>query len=420
MSGSPAGSAEARRPAAGTPVPSASGPATTASGPGPAGFLAHRPALRPDVLLSPALLHGPATVHLIKDPEGGAAFEVGVKEYFLISRLDGARSLGEIGEEYAGAFGKRLAEPHWKRLLGLLGARGLLAGAPARPTQAATAAMAATAATAPEAPAAAVVTASGPFNGTLLRGTMRLVADANATTGRLHRLLRPVLRAPFLLPLTGLLAAMEVLLASALPELAGDTWWLFHQPVALFAVFTLLWLSTALHELAHGVAARHYGGTVSEIGLRWRLPMAVMYCTVDNYRYLRTRWHQFVVAGAGAFANLLFLLPFLAWWAALPAGDPTRRVLSGLLLLGSVQALVNLLPLPPLDGYTMLGHALRVSRLGPESGRYLRLRLGDREAAAAYPRRARTLYLGYAVGSALLVVLILAALATGLYFNLVH
>ncbi|MFE4175821.1 peptidase M50 [Streptomyces sp. NPDC056909] len=408
MSGSPAGSAEARRPTAGTPVPTASGPVPSASGSGPAGFLAHRPALRPDVLLSPALLHGPATVHLIKDPEGGAAFEVGVKEYFLISRLDGVRSLGEIGEEYADAFGKRLAEPHWKRLLGLLGTRGLLAGAPARPAPATTG------------PAAAAVTASGPFNGTLLRGTMRLVADANATTGRLHRLLRPVLRAPFLLPLTGLLAAMEVLLASALPELAGDTWWLFHQPVALIAVFTLLWLSTALHELAHGVAARHYGGTVSEIGLRWRLPMAVMYCTVDNYRYLRTRWHQFVVAGAGAFANLLFLLPFLAWWAALPAGDPTRRVLSGLLLLGSVQALVNLLPLPPLDGYTMLGHALRVSRLGPESGRYLRLRLGDRAAAAAYPRRARTLYLGYAAGSALLVVLILAALATGLYFNLVH
>ncbi|WP_046505525.1 zinc metalloprotease [Streptomyces odonnellii] len=365
-----------------------------------AGLLSHRPALRPDILLSPALLHGPATVHLIKDPDGGAAFEVGVKEYFLIARLDGVRSLAEIGDEYADAFGKRLGEPHWRRLLQLLGARSLLVGAPPRP--------------APATPA------SGPFNGTLLRGTMRLVADADATTGRLHRLLRPALRAPVLVPLAALMAAMEVLLASALPRLGDDTWWLFHQPVALVAVFTLLWLSTALHELAHGIAARHYGGTVSEIGLRWRLPMAVMYCTVDNYRYLRTRWHQCAVAGAGAFANLLFLLPFLAWWAALPDGDPTRRVLSGLLLLGSAQALVNLLPLPPLDGYTMLGHALRVSHLAPESGRYLRLRLNDRQAAAAYPRRARTLYLGYAVGSALLVVLVLAALATGLYFQLVH
>ncbi|MFE3830185.1 peptidase M50 [Streptomyces sp. NPDC059092] len=366
----------------------------------PGELLSHRPALRPDILLSPALLHGPATVHLIKEPAAGASFEVGEKEYFLISRLDGVRSLAEIGDEYARAYGRRLAAPHWQRLLQLLGTRGLLAGGPARP--------------APEPPA------RGLFEGSVLRGTLRLVADAHATTTRLHRLLRPALRTPVLLALAALTVAMEVLLAAHLGELARDTWWLLRQPVALVAVFTLLWLSTALHELAHGVAARHHGGTVGEIGVRWRLPVAVMYCTVDNYRYLRSRRHQLAVAGAGAFANLLFLLPFLAWWAALPPGDPTRRLLSGLLLLGSVQALVNFLPLPPLDGYTMLGHALRVSGLAPESGRYLRLRLRGGPAAAAYPRRARTLYLGYAVGSVLLAALILAALTTGLVFLLVH
>ncbi|MFJ2217154.1 metalloprotease [Streptomyces sp. NPDC101062] len=367
----------------------------------PGELLSHRPALRPDILLSPALLHGPATVHLIKEPAAGASFEVGEKEYFLISRLDGVRSLAEIGDEYALTYGRRLSAPHWQRLLHLLGTRGLLAGGPPRP--------------APEPP-----TPGGPFDGTVLRGTLRLVADAHATTTRLHRLLRPALRTPVLLPLAALTVAMEVLLATHLPELARDTWWLVRQPVPLVAVCTLLWLSTALHELAHGVAARHHGGTVGEIGLRWRLPVALMYCTVDNYRYLRGRRRQMAVAGAGAFANLLFLLPFLVWWAALPPGDPTRRVLSALLLLGSVQALVNFLPLPPLDGYTMLGHALRVSGLAPESGRYLRLRLRGGPDAAAYPRRARTLYLGYAVGSALLVALILAALTTGLVLLLLH
>ncbi|MBC7269383.1 MAG: site-2 protease family protein [Streptomyces sp.] len=352
----------------------------------------HRPRLRPGILLSAPVLRGPATVHLIRDPADGSAFEVGPKEYFLISRLDGARNLEEIGEEYARAFGRRLGEANWRQLLGLLGTRGLLVGAPQRQAPAA-----------PPAP---------PRTGSLYRGSWRLVADADALTARMHRALRPLLRRRVVLPLLAACLAMEAVLAAQLGTLVRDTGWLFHQPVALLAVFTLLWLSTGGHELAHGVAARHHGGTVSEIGLRWRLPAAIMYCRVDDYRFLGSRLHQLAVGAAGAFANLLFLLPFALWWAALETGDPTRRVLSGLLLLGSVQALVNLLPLPPLDGYTMLSHVLGVSHYAPESGRYLRLRLRDGRAAAGYPRRARVLYTAYGIGSSVLVLLIAAAAVT--------
>ncbi|MFD3874113.1 peptidase M50 [Streptomyces sp. NPDC058623] len=360
-------------------------------------MLEHRPALRAGILLSPPLLNGAALVHLVKDPDSGASFEIGPKEYFLVSRLDGSRSLAEIGDAYGKAFGRRLGEGNWKQLLGLLGSRRLLAGGPA-----------------PD-PAAG----PGPQRtGNLLKGTLRLVADADATTARLHAFLRPVLRPVVLGFLLLVCLAMVGVLAGSVGGLLGDLWWLLSRPVPLVAVATLLWFSTALHEFAHGVAARHVGGTVGEIGLRWRLPVAIMYCTVDNYRYLRRRRDQLAVAGAGAFANLLFLLPFFAWWTALPQGDPTGRVLGALLLLGSAQALVNLVPLPPLDGYTILGHALRVTRLAPASSAYLRLRLRDRAAAAAYPARARRLYLGYGVGSAVLVLLLIGALVTAVLLTM--
>ncbi|MFI1936172.1 peptidase M50 [Streptomyces purpureus] len=370
---------------------------TGASSPAPAGLLAHRPALRADVLLSPALLHGSATVYLVKDPVSGTSFEIGPKEFFLVSRLDGARSLAEIGAEYGQAFGRRLGEAHWQRLLGLLGSRRLLAGGP--PPQ-------------PPAPRTKQV------EGTLLRGSVRLVADADAATAALHRALRPLLHpAALAVGLLVCLATTAVTVASA-AELLRDLGWLLRRPVPLLAVASALWLSTALHEFAHGVAARHVGGAVGEIGLRWRLPVAIMYCTVDNYRYLRRRRHQLAVAGAGAFANLLFLLPFCLWWAALPEGDATRRTLGALLLLGTAQALVNLIPLPPLDGYTMLGHALRVTTLAPASATYLRLRSRDPVAAAAYPPRARRLYLAYAAGSCLLVLLLVAGAAGAVWYAL--
>ncbi|MFJ5631391.1 peptidase M50 [Streptomyces goshikiensis] len=363
--------------------------------PGPAGLLGHRPALRPDVLLSAPLLNGPATVHLVKDPVSGASFEIGPKEFFLVSRLDGSRSLAEIGAAYAQAFGRRLGEGNWQQLLALLGTRRLLAGGP---------------------PPAAPAPPGGPLEGNLLRGRLRLVADADAATARLHRALRPLLHPVVLVVLLLGCLAMEAALAVSFGELTHGLGWLLRHPAPLLAVATLMWLSTALHEFAHGIAARHLGGTVGEIGLRWRLPVAIMYCVVDNYRFLARRRHQVAVACAGAFANLLFLLPFFGWWAALPEGDPTRRALGALLLLGSAQALVNLLPLPPLDGYTMLGHGLRVTRLAPASSGYLRLRMRDPAAAAAYPARARRLYLAYGIGSALLVLLLSAGLTGAVWY----
>ncbi|MEE1751528.1 peptidase M50 [Streptomyces sp. SP18CS02] len=365
----------------------------TGVSPAPDGLLGHRPALRSDILLSPPLLNGPATVHLVKDPVSGAAFEIGTKEYFLVSRLDGSRSLGDIGAEYGQTFGRRLAEAHWQRLLALLGTRGLLVGGPA-----------------PQPPAPRVK----PVEGTLLRGSLRLVADADAATARWHGVLRPLLHPVVLGALLLVCLTTTVVVSAESAKLLRDVGWLLLRPVPLLAVATLLWVSTALHEFAHGVAARHVGGTVGEIGLRWRLPVAIMYCRVDNYRYLRRRRHQMAVAGAGAFANLLFLLPFLLWWAALTEGDSTRRTLGALLLLGTAQGVVNLVPLPPLDGYTMLGHALRVTALAPAAAAYVRLRSRDRAAAAAYPPRARRLYLGYAVGSALLVLLLACGAAGAL------
>ncbi|MBK3619685.1 peptidase M50, partial [Streptomyces sp. MBT98] len=95
----------------------------------PGALAAYRPALRPRVLLSDPLLDGAATVHLIKDAGTGNSFKVGPKEHFLIARMDGERSLAEIGEAYAGEYGRRLGDAHWQRLLALLGAKGLLAGA---------------------------------------------------------------------------------------------------------------------------------------------------------------------------------------------------------------------------------------------------------------------------------------------------
>ncbi|MER6499512.1 M50 family metallopeptidase [Streptomyces sp. NPDC001455] len=368
------------------------------------GLAEYRPELRPEVLLSDAMLHGAATVHLIKDTASGGSFRVGPKEHFLIARMDGRRSLAEIGEEYAREYGRRLDAARWQQILRMLGTRGLLAGAPAPP------------ATAPGPGARPGDGAgTGAFGGDgrpargVLRGSVRLVADADATTDRLHRAVGFLLAPGLLVPLLALVLAMEVVVALRAGELLMHTRELFTNPVLLTGAATLLWFSTALHELAHGVVARHYGGTVAEIGLRWRLPVVIMYCTVDNYLYLGSRWQRIQTALAGAVMNLLFLLPFCALWLFAPLDAATHHALGALLLLGSVQALAMLVPLPPLDGYRIASQLCGATELAASTGAYLRLAARRDPAAGDYPRHARTAYRAYALSAVLALAGVLAA-----------
>ncbi|MEU8081282.1 peptidase M50 [Catellatospora citrea] len=336
-----------------------------------------RPRLRGDLLLSAPLQRGPGTVYLVKDPRNGRAFEIAQREHFLISRLDGARSLAQIGTEYAAAFGRRLGDGHWEQLLWLLHGRQLLAGSPAD-------------AAAPE-PVRRV-------------HRFRLVRDAAAVVDRVHGWVRFAIRGPVVLGVVLACAAMLAVLGLHLPELVDGFLGLGGQPWAIVAVFLLVWVSAALHELAHGVSARHFGCTVSGIS------MLTLSCTVDNLLYLQSRRRQAAIAASGALVNAAFLLPFAAAWLLLPAQSAVRAPLAGFLLVGAVQALVNLIPLAPLDGYRMLSYALRVTNLSGESRRFLQLSLwrlfGRGPGVAGYPYRAKVTYVSYGLWSAAVILLV--------------
>ena len=178
-------------------------------------------------------------------------------------------------------------------------------------------------------------------------------------------------------------------------HLVADTADVLDDPFALMAVATALWVTMGLHELGHGVVAHHFGGTVGEIGIRWQLPMVVMYCRVDDYLFLRTRRQRVTTASAGILVNLLLLLPVLPSWLLLPAGEPARALLGAFLLLGLAQAALFLLPLPPMDGYKMLAHSLGMLALRerqpalrrPGAGRAGRPRTGSGRIPPGRPDR---------------------------------
>lgn len=341
-----------------------------------------RPALRESVHIGPGLLKGTSVVHIVGDRETHAFLRVGPREAFLMAQLDGTRTLADIGVAYAEQFGKRLGEANWTQLLGVLHSHALIE--PAAPEQ--------LEAVREKTELARRTAGRSPL---LWRRPLPGAAElAVPLARRIGWLLHPLAAVP--LALAGTAVAVFVLLRwstlwAAVSE-SPSRW--------TAAVVGLLvgWVVIAGHEFFHGIACVRYGGRPTEIGVMWRFPMIAPYCKVDDVVTFPRPGQRVVTSFAGVYINLVALIPFAALWWWGPQSGWWHGLAAALLLFGVIAALANLVPVLKLDGYHMLEHATSTSNLQGESFRFAGafLRHGP-SGVAAYSRRARRIYAGYAL-----------------------
>jgi putative peptide zinc metalloprotease protein len=357
-----------------------------------------RPSKRAEVQIGPPLLRGTRTVHIVLDRRRDRLYEMGAREGFVLSSLDGHRTLSEIGEQYAARFGRRLGAAEWARLLALLGGRNLLAG-PALGGD--------------ERPPAAVARAG-------LRRGNRTLPGLSAFAKLIYSWPPPRVRGYLLAGTVIAALGMIAALAGRVPELASQAAGLLAAPWLLPPLLALLCLGAVCHEVAHALVALQLGVRDVRIGVRWNLPFVVPYCKAEEVLVLPRRRQRAGAALAGPVSHWVFLIPFFAIWLALPAGE-IRDATGALLLVHAVLGLVNCVPWPGTDGYLVLSGALNMSHLCSESFRYLGL-IGRGligrgwGASAGYPMRARCAYVGYAAT----LIVTSAALATGVGLLVLH
>lgn len=164
----------------------------------------------------------------------------------------------------------------------------------------------------------------------------------------------------------GLLATL-VGAASHAAELGAYAERALAQPhMALWALG--LWLPLKLvHELAHGLALRRFGGTVHEAGVTLMLGLPVPYVDASAANTLVRRRERLTVGAAGMAAELALAGPALACWV-LAADGPLREAAFALLGVAGVSTLLfNANPLQRLDGYHLLTDALGLPNLATRS-----------------------------------------------------
>lgn len=360
-----------------------------------------RPRIRDDLLVGPALLRGDKYVHVIKDPLSGRLMTVGEREYFIVSRLDGDRSLADVSSEYRAEFGRVLDDRAWGGIMATLAGRRLLAGM------------------APDERAPATTVAAKPA--TLLHARLPLLRP-DERLGRLAERTPWLFSPVFTVTVMAVVVATLAVIAWNLPALVRSAAGVWERPWIGVVALMILWGIVALHEVGHGLAAKRFGARVGEIGIRWRFPLVAPYCSVEEIQLL-PGGHRVRIAFAGVFVSLLALPPMVPLWLAAPDGGATHTLASALLLFGAAAALANFVPFLRLDGYAMLNHALGTEDLARDSASYTAaslVRLLRRGAPASRPPRwARNAYVVYAV-LATVFYTALAFLVAGWWFALLE
>ncbi|MCR9202530.1 MAG: HlyD family efflux transporter periplasmic adaptor subunit [Planctomycetaceae bacterium] len=145
-----------------------------------------------------------------------------------------------------------------------------------------------------------------------------------------------------------------------------------------------------LHESAHAVACRRFGGAVREGGILLLLLAPVPYVDVTSAWRFSSRWPRVMTDAAGMYAEL-FVFAVATWlWVDCEPGF-TRQMLLNVMLTSSVLTIaVNANPLMRFDGYFILCDAFDLPNLAGQgrvwvSGAAKRIFFGLRPSAAKWP-----------------------------------
>ena len=141
------------------------------------------------------------------------------------------------------------------------------------------------------------------------------------------------------------------------------------QTRGILAVDNWFWLGISwvflklIHESAHGLACKRFGGTVREAGIILILFAPLAYVDVTSSLRFRSRWHRIVTAGAGIYAELFVAAIALLVWNISEPGV-LKHVCHNVVTMASITTLVfNANPLMRFDGYYILSDALGIPNL---------------------------------------------------------
>lgn len=140
---------------------------------------------------------------------------------------------------------------------------------------------------------------------------------------------------------------------------------------SLLAVVLSIFIIVSLHEFAHAVVCRYYGGEVKEMGFLLLYFQPCFYSDLSDAWLFKKKSQRLAVTWAGPFCQIIVLALAVLVWRVTVIGTFVNEVARIIAVVCWVTVLFNFNPLIKLDGYYLLSDWVDIPNLRKKSFAYL-------------------------------------------------
>lgn len=300
------------------------------------------PKFREDLVISQQEFEK-VTYYVIKDPITQKFFRIKEFEYFITQNLDGKTSPEEIAPKFQKHFNIRLPLDTLNKFIHRLETLGFLEGDIS------------------ERELAKLQYRKRTFWGKLLFIKLKGF-DPDRILNKLLRYAKFLFTPHFFVFSLFIIFFAIVITISNWGDLGYSIRGLF-RIATIFKIWIAIFLVIVLHEFAHGLTCKYFGGEVHEMGFLLLYLQPCFFCNVSDAYLFKEKSKKLWVTFAGAYCQIFVWATATLLWRITALDTGLNSFLFVVVITSGVTVLFNFNPLIKLDGYYLLSDYLEIPNL---------------------------------------------------------
>ncbi len=283
--------------------------------------------------------------YTIKEPNSGKFIRLREPEHFLLTSLDGSRTPAEAAEFFVKTFNRTISADAVMQFAQKMAELGFLEGTEG------------------------------------IRRRRRSVLfiplkafDPKRSLDWLYPKTRWLLSTPMLWVLAVVVVVGLAVFFANIEQFPFQLTAIFHA-ADIVTIILCIFFVTIVHEYAHALVCRHYGGNVREMGFLLLYFQPCFYCNVSDAYLFPERRQRLLVTLAGIAAQLILWGGFAILWRITVEGYFLNRVFYLIAAVCFATTVFNFNPAIKLDGYYLLADYLRIPNLRQKAFDYIWTRI---------------------------------------------